>query len=174
MGIVYNSWGYKSQNGTIWCDIVPKWIKTVKFDTMKVRLPKGAKTKISSSEDIHAIMYAVLMRQTKLRRKKEYFWVIGLNPSSDLLFVELISMGSLTQTMADPLDVFWLATNKKCHRLILAHNHTGTGVEPSGADRRITMRLQAAGTILGIEIEDHIILCEEKKKYFSFKDKKLL
>lgn len=140
---------------------------------MKVRLPKGAKTKISASNDVYAIMHAVLMRQTKLRRRKEYFWCIGLNAASDLLFIELVSMGSLTKVIVEPVEVFWLATNKKCTRVILVHNHTGTSVRPSESDERLTRQLRQGGTLLGIEIADHLIITE-KNGYFSFEDEGLL
>ena len=140
---------------------------------MKVKIPKGAKTKISASDDVFAIMHAVLMRQNKLRRRKEYFWCIGLNSSSDLLFIELVSMGSLTKTIVEPIEVFWLATNKKCNRVILIHNHTGTNAKPSASDERITKQLQQGGVLLGIEIADHLIITENNG-YFSFEDEGLL
>lgn len=140
---------------------------------MNVRIPKGAKTKISGSEDVYKIMHAILMRQTRLRRKKEYFYVIGLNSSSDILFIELVSMGSIERTVVEPLEVFWLATNKKCHRVILVHNHTGTNHKPSEQDKRITKKLQDGGRLLGIEIIDHMILTEANG-YFSFADEGLV
>lgn len=141
--------------------------------SMKVNIPKGAKKKITGSNDVYKIMQAILLRQTKLRRKKEYFWAIGLNVSSDILFIELVSMGSLTKTVVEPLEVFWLATNKKCNRVILVHNHTGTSVAPSEADIKLTRTLQKGGELLGIKIEDHLIITEENG-YYSFADKKSL
>jgi len=140
---------------------------------MKVKIPKRAKTKISASNDVFAIMHAVLMRQNKLRRRKEYFWCIGLNTSSDLLFIELVSMGSLAKTIVEPIVVFWLATNKKCNRVILIHNHTGTNPKPSQSDERLTKQLQQGGALLGIEIADHLIITEGNG-YFSFEDEGLL
>ena len=138
---------------------------------MKVKLPKGAKTKITTPDDIFTIMHAILMRQTKLRRKKEYFWVIGLNASNDILFIELITMGTIHRVQVEPMEVYWLATNKKSGQVILIHNHTGTNNKPSDQDLRLTRRLQAGGELLGIKILDHLIITEENG-YYSFADHK--
>lgn len=118
-------------------------------------------------------MHAILLRQTKLRRKKEYFWVIGLNTSNDILFIELISMGSLDKTIVEPMEVYWLATNKKSNTVILVHNHTGTNIRPSEADIRLTKRLQAGGELLSMKILDHLIITEESG-YYSFADEDIL
>lgn len=40
-------------------------------------------------------MQKVLLRQNKLHRQKEYFWVIVVNTINDILYVELIAIGSL-------------------------------------------------------------------------------
>ena len=140
---------------------------------MKVSLPRGTKKKITGSKDVYKIMHAVLLRQTKLRRRKEYFWCIGLNTSNDIMFIELVSMGSLNKTIVEPVEVFWLATNKKTTSVILVHNHTGTSTKPSSQDLLLTDRLRDGGKLLGIEIVDHIIITE-KNGYLSFDDEGLL
>lgn len=136
---------------------------------MKVTIPKGAKAKVKSSEDIYTIMHAILMRQNKLRRKKEYFWTIGLNTSSDIMYIELISMGGLNETTVEPIEVFSLAVGKKCNRLILVHNHPSTNTKPSTQDLRLTKRLGYGAGILNITILDHLIITEENG-YYSFAD----
>ncbi len=136
---------------------------------MKVKLPKGTKTKIYESKDIFKIMHAVLMRQNKLRRKAEYFYTIGLNVSNDIEYLELIAIGALNKVNIDPVELFSIAVGKKCKQLILVHNHTGTTIRPSVQDIRLTKRLEAGGDILGIKIVDHIII-SEKNGYYSFAD----
>lgn len=44
--------------------------------------------------------------------------------------------------------------------LLLAHNHPSGDPEPSMEDIALTRRLAAAGSLLGIEILDHLILGE--------------
>ena len=86
---------------------------------MKVRLNKAAKTKITNSEDVFKIMHAVLMRQNKLHRQKEYFWSLGLNSASDIAYLELVAVGALNVVVIDPVELFSFAVQKKCKRMIL-------------------------------------------------------
>ena len=70
---------------------------------MKVKLSKNENGKISSSEDVFNIMQKILMRQNKLHRQREYVWVIGLNSANDILYIELIAIGSLSKCIVDPV-----------------------------------------------------------------------
>jgi DNA repair protein RadC len=105
---------------------------------MKVRLPKDHNKTIASSVDVFILMQKVLMRQNKVHRQKEYFWVIGINTTSDILYIELIAIGSLNRVSVDPVEVFCFAVARKCKRIILVHNHPSKNPEPSKADMKIT------------------------------------
>jgi len=54
----------------------------------------------------------------------------------------------------------------------LAHNHPDNNTEISDADRKMTEKLIQSGTILDIEVLDHIIVTN--KHYISFKEKGIL
>lgn len=140
---------------------------------MKVRLTKEQKIRIANSHDVYIIMHAILMRQNKLHRQKEYFWAIGLNTASDILYVELVTIGILNKASVDPVELFSFAVQKKCKRVILVHNHPSGQLKPSKSDIELTKFLQQGGQYLKIAIEDHIIITEENA-YFSFVDNKLL
>ena len=135
---------------------------------MNVRIPKGDNLKLGDSDDVYRIMQKVLLRQNKLRRKKEYFWSIGLNTAGDLEFIELVALGGLNSVNVDPVEIFSLAVSKKCKRLILCHNHPSGNLTPSEMDVSITKKLMEGGKILNIEILDHLIIDEER--FFSFSD----
>ena len=139
---------------------------------MNVRVPKGENTNSGDSEDVFRIMQKILLRQNKLRRKREYFWTVGLNNANDIDYIELVAIGRLNTVNIDPVEIFSFAVSKKCKRLILCHNHPSGGLEPSLEDRDITSRMIDAGHILGIEIIDHLIISEEN--FFSFADNDLL
>jgi DNA repair protein RadC len=140
---------------------------------MKVSLPKGISKKVTSSQDAYNAIHPVLMRQTKIRRKSEYYWVIGLDVSREILFIELIAIGVLNKVASDPVEVFCIAIGRKCKNLILVHNHTSTNKKPSEQDIRHTKKLQEGGRILGIDIIDHLIITEGNG-YYSFADERLL
>ena len=56
---------------------------------------------------------------------------------------------------------------------MIAHNHPSGDPEPSAEDASLTRRLAAAGSLLGIEILDHVILGEDGR-YVSLKDRGVL
>ena len=140
---------------------------------MKVRLSKAQKIRIANSADVYIIMRAILMRQNRLHRQKEYFWVIGINTACDILYIELVSIGTLNTVSVDPVELFSFAVQKKCKRIILVHNHPSGQLKPGKSDLQLTKLLQKGGDYLKIKIEDHIIITEDNG-YLSFLDKKLL
>jgi DNA repair protein RadC len=52
--------------------------------------------------------------------------------------------------------------------LILAHGHPSGDPTPSSDDIELTRRLTAAGTLLGIEVLDHLVIGDGR--YVSFKE----
>lgn len=127
---------------------------------MNVRLTKEQKIKIANSEDVFAIMQAVLKRENRLGRQKEHFWVIGLTPANVISFIELVSLGSLNKAIIEPLDVFHLASSKNLRKIILVHNHPSGNLNPSGEDISLTNKLKMGAKYLNIEILDHLIISE--------------
>ena len=127
---------------------------------MNVRLTKEQKIKIANSEDVFAIMQAVLKRENKLSRQKEHFWVIGLTTANVISFIELVSLGSLNKAIIEPLDVFHLASSKNLRKIILVHNHPSGNLTPSAADISLTNQLKMGAQYLNIEILDHLIISE--------------
>jgi DNA repair protein RadC len=57
--------------------------------------------------------------------------------------------------------------------IVCGHNHPSGDTVPSQEDRAMTQRLVNAGTLLGINVVDHIIIGREGR-YFSFADEGLL
>ena len=94
--------------------------------SMKVRLTSSQKIKVSGSADIYAIMRDVLLRERKIDRSKEHFWIVCLAHNNKLLLIELISFGSATRTVVEPTEVFSFALQKKASQLIMVHyaNHS--------------------------------------------------
>jgi DNA repair protein RadC len=128
---------------------------------MNIRLTKEDKIKIANTKDISKIMQRILMRQNKLHRKKEYFWVVGLNNDNTIEYIELVAIGHLNKVHIDPVEVFSFAVSKKCKKLILCHNHPSGNLKVSEEDIEITKKLEKGGAILNIRILDHFIISEE-------------
>jgi len=90
---------------------------------MDIKITEREKIRIINSDDIFAIMRKVLLRENKIDREKEHFWIIGLGANSRLLFIELVTIGWLTSASVKPVETFRVAVQKNAVGAILVHNH---------------------------------------------------
>jgi len=111
------------------------------------------------------------MRQMK-GLKKEYFKLIMLNTKNIIISVKDISIGNLNSSIVHPREVFIEAIKLSSASVILCHNHPSGDPTPSKEDILITKRLKECGTLLGIEVLDHIIIGNEA--YISLKEKGII
>ena len=139
---------------------------------MTIELPEDHPIKILNADDIFQIMVNVLLREEKIDRDKEHFWVVGLATSNKLLFIELISLGTVNKTLVEPMEVFSVALQKRAVNIILIHNHPSGELKPSEADKDITDRLIQVGKIVNTPVFDHLIIT--RTSFLSFKDIDLL
>lgn len=135
---------------------------------MKIRLTKEQKIKINSAASVYAIMRPILMRQNEVRRRQEYFWVIGISSDLDLDYVELVGIGSISAVAVKPVDIFSFAVQKKSLSVILVHNHPGGTLRPSEGDQAFTERMKTAAEVLEIQLLDHVIITENG--FYSMQD----
>lgn len=133
---------------------------------MNVRITDKEKIEINKPDDLYEIMRRILLRDNKIDREKEHFWMIGLNAAGVILYIELISMGSVKATLVQPMNVFRVAVLKGAVNVMAVHNHPSGGMIPSEADKDITDRLIQVGIILDIKLIDHLIISTET--YMSF------
>jgi DNA repair protein RadC len=139
---------------------------------MQVKLTEIEKIRIANSDDIYSVMQRILMRENKIERNKEHFWIIGLAQNSRILYIELISIGTINSAPVEPMEVFSIALQKRTVKVILVHNHPSGGVKPSEEDKDITDRLIQVGNIINIKVIDHLIITD--KTYNSFSDTGLM
>ena len=104
--------------------------------------------------------------------KKEHFVIFFLDSKNQEIKREIISIGSLNANLVHPREVFEPAIRHLAAQVIVAHNHPAGDSSPSQEDSDITKQLVGAGKLLGIEINDHVIV--SKTNFFSFKEHKLL
>lgn len=123
----------------------------------------GRNKPIMSPADVHTL--AAPWVKGKMQ---EHFFVILLDAKNRYMSHVLVSIGTLNSTIVHPREVFSPAVLERAATVILMHNHPSQDVTPSAEDKAITHRLCAAGEILGIDILDHLIICDES--YYSFRD----
>jgi DNA repair protein RadC len=139
---------------------------------MTISLSEQQKIKILNSDDVYNVMQEILLREEKIDQEKEHLWMIGLAQNNRILYIELISLGSVKATTVEPMNVFRVAVLKGAVNVILAHNHPSGELKPSDADKDTTDRLLQVGLILNIKVIDHLII--SVKSYLSFADTGLL
>ncbi|WP_420572929.1 JAB domain-containing protein [Kordia sp.] len=139
---------------------------------MNVRLTEAQKITVLNAHDVYSVMQQILLRQNKIRRAQEHFWVVGLKADNTILFVELIAIGAQNRVNASPPDVFRMGIYKLAVRMILVHNHPSGNLTPSVQDKDITDRLLKVGKLINIDVIDHLIITESG--FTSFRDKGIM
>lgn len=101
-------------------------------------------------------------------RQKEHFIVICLDSRRRFLGVDNISIGTISQSLVHPREVFKPAINRNASFVVLVHNHPSGDVNPSIDDISTTERLIEAARTIGIPIVDHLIVSD--LEYLSLRD----
>jgi DNA repair protein RadC len=106
------------------------------------------------------------------RRPVEVFGVLALDVRHRLRREVIVSTGCLTSSLVHPREVFQHAVLARAAGLVLFHNHPSGDPEPSADDVALTRRLAAAGTLMGIEVLDHLVL--GAARWVSLKERGIL
>ena len=102
----------------------------------------------------------------------ERFGVLLLDMKLRLLATRIVSTGVLDSSLAHPREVFREAVLTSAAAVMAFHNHPSGDPQPSRDDLVLTQRLRSAGSILGVELVDHLILAEQK--YYSMREAGIL
>ncbi|HSK11095.1 MAG TPA: DNA repair protein RadC, partial [Vicinamibacterales bacterium] len=142
------------------------------------------------------VLAAMELGRRVLRRGAERFQVVGPREAADYLMPEygarpveqfgallldtkhrvirtaLLSVGSQDATTVQPREVFRQALLASATAVLLFHNHPSGDPQPSPEDVSLTLRIAAAGDIIGVATIDHVILGDGR--YYSLKESGLL
>ena len=91
-------------------------------------------------------------------KKQEYFVVLTLDGARRLINNHIVSIGTLMSSLVHPREVFSLAIEDRAASIIIGHNHPGGTLDISAQDRDVSKKIQQAGELLGIRLDDHIIV----------------
>lgn len=133
---------------------------------MKVRISEDQKITVSDPDDLYIIMQGILLRENKIQRGQEHFWIVGLNNAKKILYIELIALGGLNRVHTRPRDLFRMGIYKLAVSVILVHNHPSDSLIITEGDKNCTALFLKSGKMLGIEVLDHLVITE--KSYVSF------
>lgn len=101
---------------------------------------------------------AYLQFQELSQARKETFKALYLDGRRRVLRSEIVSVGTLTATLVHPREVFAPALECGAASLVVAHNHPSGDPTPSSEDRLLTERLSQAGRLLGLHLDDHLVI----------------
>ena len=102
----------------------------------------------------------------------EVFGALFLNQGNKIRDFTVLSTGGITATVADPRLILKRALEQDAVAIILCHNHPSGHLEPSQADKDLTIKITEAARYFDIRVLDHIIVSDEG--YFSFADEGLI
>ncbi len=97
---------------------------------------------------------------------QENFYCIYLNKHKRIISYKLLFKGTLDRSLVHPREIFKEAYLLSASSIICVHNHPSGILNPSNEDLYLTKSLINIGNIMGIEINDHIII--GKNGYYSF------
>jgi DNA repair protein RadC len=102
----------------------------------------------------------------------EVFAVIFLDGQHQLIRLEEMFRGTLTQTSVYPREVAKRALELHAAAVVLAHNHPSGLAEPSPADRFLTRSLTSALQLIDVRVLDHLVV--GRAEVVSFAERGLL
>lgn len=116
---------------------------------------------ITNGGQVVRILRNILDTESQIDQDKEHFWSFGLDVKNRVKYVELVSLGTLNNSIVHSRETFRLAILKGVSSIIVAHNHPSGDPTPSKDDIAVTEKLRKSGEIIGIKLLDHIIIGKE-------------
>lgn len=89
---------------------------------------------------------------------QERFAILFLDVKHRLIGTQVLTIGTATETLAHPREIFREVLRHGATRAIVAHNHPSGNVEPSPEDLELTRQLLAGAQFLALPLLDHLIL----------------
>lgn len=119
---------------------------------------------IRSPEDAASYLMADMTSLTQ-----EHFVVLFLNVKNEVLHKKTIFIGSLNSSIVHPREIYREAVKYSAASIICGHNHPSGSPDPSPEDIEVTKRLAEAGSVMGVELLDHVIIGDHQ--FLSLKEK---
>ena len=104
--------------------------------------------------------------------KQETFIVTLLDNKHRMITDQVISLGTLNQSLVHCREVFAPAIERRAAAIVICHCHPSGDPKPSTQDITITKRLVDVGNLIGIKVIDHLVIGDNE--YFSFVDENLM
>ncbi|MCE5286851.1 MAG: DNA repair protein RadC [Pelosinus sp.] len=105
-------------------------------------------------------------------RTYEVFYLLCLDAQNRVNYAALVHEGTINEAPVYPRLIVETALRHQASTVILAHNHPGGTLRPSGADKEVTEKIVTALGAIAIQVADHLIVAGQE--YYSFMEHGLL
>lgn len=112
----------------------------------------------------------ILLPEMGLLEQEEVRTIL-LDARNRVISSPMIYRGSLNSCNMRVAEVFREAIRQNAANLIVAHNHPSGDPSPSSDDIQVTRELIKAGKILGVDIQDHLVIAQNR--HVSLKERGL-
>lgn len=135
------------------------WVMAYAIDRYEADLP-GAQPMMDSPAKVRE--YLILKNAENGDQFVERFSVLFLNSQNQVITLEEMFTGTLTQTSVYPREVVRAALRNNAAAVILTRNHPSGAPQPSRADEALTTTLKSALSLVDVRVLDHIIVAGAK------------
>lgn len=137
-------------------------VGTAKACTILAAIELGKRVLAAKASDQTVVddpaVAAALLSTDLMWQPQERFAILLLDIKHRLIGTRVITIGTATETLAPPRDIFREVIRQGAVRAIVAHNHPSGNLEPSPEDIALTRQLLSGGKLLDIPLLDHLIL----------------
>ena len=122
---------------------------------------------VESPADVYTLVHCYFRHE-----RREVALLIFRDARGRVFSDEILAVGSLSEVIVHPRELFHRAVCRCAASVILVHNHPSGELAPSIQDVKLTKLLASSGEILGIPLDDHLVV--NRVGYRSFWEKGLL
>ena len=144
--------------------------KKFELKQVEVRLKVKASDPIYSNEPVDCAMKAVrLLSDFMKNMDREYVYILNFDTKMRPLSYSMVSMGGMSYAPIDPANIFKTALLSNAANMMIMHVHPSGDYTPSATDKEVTKRMVRAGMLIGIPVQDHLVVAAGTGEYYSMR-----
>ena len=148
-----------------------KHMEKHEFKQIEIRLKVKESEPLYSAEPVTCVDNAVKLLSDLMKdMDRECVYIINLDSKMHPLSFNLSSIGGMNYAPVDPVNIFKSAILTNASNVIILHVHPSGDYTPSRADIEVTQRVALSGAVMGIPLQDHIIVAGGTGNTLSLKN----
>lgn len=131
----------------------------ISFFSLKVVKEKSVRYNIDRHITSPQALYNVATQVIEIQdQAEESMWMITTDVKCNLTGLFEVSRGTINASIVHPREIYKRAILQNASSIALIHNHPSGDPTPSAEDVSITKRISEAGTLMGIQLIDHLVI----------------